>query len=65
MAEAATGSDMSIGLGLAFAVLAVIGALGMLVGYHDHLVAGGSFALAMIAGVLSIAGIHLYGHRDA
>lgn len=65
MTEAAAGSDMSIGLGLAFAVLAVVGALGMLVGYHDQIVAGWSFALAMTAGVLSIAGIHLYGHRNA
>lgn len=61
MSEAAAGSDMGIGLGLAFGVLAVIGAVGMLVTYHNQVVAGWSFALAMVAGVLSIAGVHLYG----
>ncbi|WP_415381828.1 hypothetical protein [Halosimplex sp. TS25] len=65
MTEAAAGSDMSIGLGLAFAVLAVVGAAGMLVAYHDQVVAGWSFALAIAGGVLSIAAIHLYGHRNA
>ncbi|MFB6140331.1 MAG: hypothetical protein ABEJ26_07830 [Halosimplex sp.] len=65
MSEVAAGSDMGIGLGLVFAVLAVVGAVGMLVTYHDHVVAGSSFALAMIAGVLSVAAVHLYGERDA
>ncbi|WP_123534209.1 DUF7525 family protein [Halosimplex salinum] len=65
MTEAAAGSDMGIGLGLAFGALAVAGALGMLVAYSDQVVAGWSFALAMTAGILSIAGVHLYGRRDA
>jgi hypothetical protein len=65
MSETAGGSDMDIGLGLAFAVIAVFGAFGMLVAYSDQVVAGWSFALAMIAGTLSIAAIHLYGDRNA
>jgi hypothetical protein len=65
MSEVAAGSDMSIGLGLAFGVLAVAGAVGMLVAYHNQVVAGWSFALAVVAGICSIAGIHLYGARDA
>ena len=36
MTETATGSDMDIGLGLAFAVVAVVGAIGMLVAYNDQ-----------------------------
>ena len=65
MTETATGSDMDIGLGLAFAVVAVVGAIGMLVAYNDQVVAAWSFALAMVAGTLSVAAIHLYGDRDA
>jgi len=65
MSEVTAGSDMGIGLGLAFGVLAVAGAVGMLVAYSDHIVAGWSFALAMVAGICSIAGIHLYGARNA
>ncbi|WP_135363498.1 DUF7525 family protein [Halosimplex halophilum] len=65
MSEVAAGSDMSIGLGLAFGVLAVAGAVGMLVAYSNQVVAGWSFALAVVAGICSIAGIHLYGARDA
>jgi len=65
MTETATGSDMGIGLGLAFVVVAVVAALGMLVAYSDQVVAGWSFALAMVAGTLSVAAIHLYGDRNA
>ncbi|WP_436910564.1 DUF7525 family protein [Halosimplex marinum] len=65
MSEVTAGSDMSIGLGLAFGVLAVAGAVGMLVAYDNQVVAGWSFALAVVAGICSIAGIHLYGARDA
>jgi len=65
MSEVTAGSDMGIGLGLAFGVLAVAGAVGMLVAYSDHIVAGWSFALAIVAGICSIAGLHLYGGADA
>jgi hypothetical protein len=61
MSDTVGGSDMSVGLGLVFGVLAVVGAVGMLVAYENQVVAGWSFALAMVAGVLSVAGVHLFG----
>jgi len=61
MSDTVAGSDMGIGLGMVFAILAVLGAVGMLVTYNNHLVAGWSFAVAIVGGVLSVAGIHLFG----
>lgn len=68
--ESATGSDKSVGFGLLFAVVGVIGALVMLAGgfqygaTHEHffqLLSAWGFAIAMIGGALSIAAMHLYG----
>ena len=60
MTETASRSDKGVGLGILFGLLGVGGAVGMLVFASDHLIAGWSFALAMVAGALAIAAIHLY-----
>ncbi|QPV62917.1 hypothetical protein I7X12_19745 [Halosimplex litoreum] len=65
MSEATAGSDMGIGLGLAFGVLAVAGAVGMLVAYSNQIVAGWSFALAIVGGICAVAAIHLYDGANA
>jgi len=61
MAETAT-SDMEVGLGLAFALLGIVGALTMYLaaGAHDQVLSGWGFALAMLAGAASVAAFHVY-----
>ncbi|MFB6150746.1 MAG: hypothetical protein ABEJ40_02965 [Haloarculaceae archaeon] len=60
MSETAGRSDMGIGLALFFGVLAVVAAGGMAAMVDDHVVAGWSFAVALGAGILSIAALHRY-----
>jgi hypothetical protein len=69
MAETQTDSDMRTGLGLLFAVLTVIAALTVAATSYssalDHsdtmqLVSGVALAVALIAGSLVIAAIHIY-----
>jgi len=58
----AASTDKEIALPLAFGVIALLGATGMtafgLTG--DQVASGWSFAVAMIAGVLSVAAYHAY-----
>ena len=60
MAETGLRSDKSLGLGLVFGMLAAVGALVMFVESADHLLAGWGFALAMLAGSVAIAAIHIF-----
>lgn len=60
MAETATGSDKAVGLGMLFGLLGVAGAIVMYVAAADQVTAGFGFALAMLAGSLAIAAIHLF-----
>jgi len=60
MAETATESDKAIGLGLLFGLLGVAGAVVMYVAAADQVTAGFGFALAMLAGSLAVAAIHLF-----
>jgi len=70
MAETTTESDMGIGLGLLFAVVAVLAALAMagtayvtaLSESADtmQLLSGVALAVAFLAGGLSISAIHIY-----
>lgn len=60
MSESVAATDLGLGLGLFFGVLAVVGAIGMFVTHANHLAAGAGFAIAIVAGALSIAAIHLY-----
>jgi hypothetical protein len=63
MSETAGRTDMGIGLGLFFGVLAVVAAISMAITVHQQVVAAWSFAAAVVSGILSIAAIHLYGGR--
>lgn len=58
--EHAAESDKGIGLGIAFGLLAVGGALVMLAGPTQVTQAWG-FAGAMVAGTLAVVAIHAYG----
>ena len=60
--ETADSTDQSVGLPLVFGILAVLGAVGLAVfGFTgDQTAAGWSFAVAMVAGALSIAAYHAY-----
>ncbi|MUV88920.1 hypothetical protein GJ629_02600 [Halapricum sp. CBA1109] len=60
MAETATASDMGIGLSMLFGALAIVGAGIMYVAAEDQIVAAGGFGLAVLAGSLSIAALHVY-----
>ncbi|MFB6219987.1 MAG: hypothetical protein ABEH90_00990 [Halolamina sp.] len=59
-------SDLGIGVGVLLAVVALLGAVGMAVVDPSATVAGGMhtaavpFALAMTAGVVAVAAIHLF-----
>lgn len=52
-------TDMSIGLGVLFVIVAAIGALLMYLSPGDPM-AGWGFALTMIAGALAVVAIQLY-----
>lgn len=56
------GSDMEVGLGLLFAVVALVGTVVMYLatGIHDQVLAGWGFALAMLTAGLAIAAMHVY-----
>jgi hypothetical protein len=62
MAETAA-SDMEVGLGLAFFVLGLVGAVTMYLaaGAHEQVLSGWGFALAMLTGAASVAAFHVYG----
>jgi len=59
MAETGLQSDKSLGLGLVFGIVAIIGALVMFIA-SDQLTTGWGFALAMIAGSIAVAAIHIF-----
>ena len=59
MTEGTMTSDMGVGLSMAFGVVAALGAAWMFVAGGDE-TAGIGFALAMIAGALSVVAVHLY-----
>jgi len=63
MSETVARTDMGIGLAMFLVVIAIVGAAGMYVAASDQVVAGWSFAGAIIAGSLAIVAIHLYGGR--
>lgn len=56
-------ADRAVGLGVASGALALLGAVVMYVGGvgHEQVVAGWGFALAMTAGALVVAALHVYG----
>lgn len=58
-----TSSDKSLGLGVLFGALGVLGAVGMLLTSigGDQLGSGLAFAVAMLAGCAAIAVVHVYG----
>lgn len=60
--ETADSTDASVGLPLLFGIVAVLGAAGLAAfGFTGDQVASGlSFAIAMIAGTLSVAAYHVY-----
>lgn len=60
MAETGIQSDKSLGLGLVFGMIAAVGALVMFVESANNLLAGWGFALAVIAGSIAIASIHIF-----
>lgn len=51
--------DMGIGLAIAMVIIAAIGGLAMVVGALDDLAAAG-FAIAVVAGIIAVAAVHLY-----
>lgn len=57
--ERSVESDKGIGLGIAFSLLAVGGAVGMIGGPTETVQAWG-FAAAVAAGVLAVVAIHAY-----
>jgi hypothetical protein len=60
---ATTSSDKSLGLGVLFGALGLVGALGMLFTSlnHDQLGSGIAFGAAMLAGAVAVAVVHIYG----
>jgi zinc transporter ZupT len=60
MAETASRSDKAVGLGVLFGVVSLIGAVVMYVAAADQVTAGWGFALAMLAGGLSVTAIHAF-----
>ena len=60
MTEAGLQTDKSLGLGLVFGIVAVLGALVMYIAAADQLTAGWGFALAMIAASIAVAVIHIF-----
>ncbi|MFC7045446.1 hypothetical protein ACFQH6_08525 [Halobacteriaceae archaeon GCM10025711] len=60
MASQSTGTDRGLGLGVAFTLLAAIGAAVTFTGAGSELGAYG-FAAAVALGVLGVAAFHLWG----
>ena len=60
--ETADSTDKGVGIPILFGILAVLGAAGLAVFgiTHDQTAAAWSFAVAMIAGALSVAAHHRY-----
>ena len=61
MTETATGSDLGIGLAMAFGALGLVGAAVMYLAAETQEIAAGGFALAVLAGGLAVAALHVYG----
>jgi hypothetical protein len=61
--ESTATSDMSVGLSVTFGVLGLAAALGMFVTAinNDLLGSGIAFAVAMTAGAMAVAAVHIYG----
>lgn len=53
-------SDKATGLGFVFGALAVAGAVVMYVAASQQVLAGWGFALAVLAGSLAVAAIHVF-----
>lgn len=71
MAETKQASDKSLGLSITFAVIAIIGTVGMvgtsylyaLNGDHQmQLYSGAAFAVAMVAGGIAVAALHMFAN---
>jgi hypothetical protein len=60
MTETATGSDMGFGLAMAFGAVALAGAGVMYLAAETQELAAGGFAVAVLAGGLAIAALHVY-----
>jgi hypothetical protein len=61
MADTGLQSDKALGLGFVFGMLSVVGAAVMYIAAADQLTAGWGFALAVLAGSLAVAAIHVFG----
>ncbi|QLG27504.1 hypothetical protein HUG10_08040 [Halorarum halophilum] len=59
MATESVSSDMGTGLAIVFGAVATVGVGFMLAGGSQQVMAWG-FALAMLAGALSVSAVHLY-----
>lgn len=61
--ETRAAKDRAVGLGALFAVLGLLGALGLYVTSvnHDQVAAGWAFAFAMTAAGLLVTVLHVYG----
>lgn len=60
MTESAAASDKAVGLGLVFGLLSIVGAVVMFVLATEQVLAGWGFALAVLAGSLAVAAIHVF-----
>jgi hypothetical protein len=60
MTETDSPSDMGVGIALLFGAVTLLGAGTMYLAAADQPIAGGGFALAVLAGSVAIAAIHLY-----
>jgi hypothetical protein len=61
MTETATGSDMGVGLAMLFGAIALAGAGMMYLAADAQEIAAGGFAVAVLAGGLAVAALHVYG----
>jgi uncharacterized membrane protein len=61
--ETADSTDKGVGFPVLFGIVAVLGAVGMMVFAFtgDQLASGGALAVAMLGGALSVAAYHVYG----
>jgi hypothetical protein len=60
MANPTAETDMGLGLGLAFGLVATLAAIAMYLGHADQVLTGWAFAVAVVAGALGIAVLHIY-----